>query len=285
MSKFVLLLALGTLGGLLLWRVMSPSAEVVPKVETAKVVQPETSPVSNPAPAPAPAVEKTPVSPPPVAAPEPATPEPEPQALTEYKGRTIAQTMHWSGAPWLQRQTREEEEAGGKMREQLEIKPGQTVCDMGSGDGYHTLWMASVVGENGSVYAVDIQKEMLEMLQKRAAGRGFKNIKSVVGLPWDPKLPPNSQDLILLVDVYHEFSHPEHMLKAMRAALKEHGRIALVEFRSEDPKVPIKTEHKMSKEQILKELPPNGFKLVKEFDALPWQHLMFFEKADVPASK
>jgi ubiquinone/menaquinone biosynthesis C-methylase UbiE len=207
---------------------------------------------------------------------------PEPLPVTEYQGRKVAQTMHWTGAPWLQRQTREEEENGGLMREQLEIKPGQTVCDLGSGDGYHTLWMASVVGETGKVYAVDIQQEMLDMLQKRAAGRGMMNIISALGKAWDPMLPPSSQDLILLVDVYHEFSHPEPMLLAMRKALKPTGIMALVEFRSEDPKVPIKPEHKMSKEQMLKEIPPMGFKLVKQFDELPWQHMMFFGRDDRP---
>ena len=206
--------------------------------------------------------------------------EKAPPALTTYKGRTIAQTMHWTGAPWLWRKNREEEENGGLMQKQLEVKAGQTVCDLGCGDGYHTLWMASEVGKTGKVYAVDIQKEMLEMLQKRAAGRGFENITTVEGSAWDPKLPDNSQDLILLVDVYHEFSHPEHMLKAMRKALKPEGRIALVEFRAEDPKVPIKEEHKMTKEQILKEFPPMGFKLVKEFNDLPWQHMMFFARDD-----
>lgn len=230
-------------------------------------------------------------SPPPAAAPAktPAAPvaeEKEPPALTTYKGRTIAQTMHWQGAPWLQRREREQEENGGLMREQLDVKPGQTVCDLGSGDGYHTLWMAGVVGETGKVYAVDIQKEMLEMLQKRAEGRGIKNIISALGTPWDPKLPPASQDLILLVDVYHEFSHPEHMLKAMRTALKPDGRMVLVEFRSEDDHVPIKPEHKMSKAQILKEILPMGFKLAKQFDDLPWQHFMSFAKDEAaPAGK
>ena len=207
----------------------------------------------------------------------------DPPALTTYQGRTIAQTMHWKGAPWLQRREREEEEHGGVMRQQLEIKPGQTVCDLGSGDGYHTLWMASVVGETGKVYAVDIQKEMLDMLEKRAAGRGYKNVIPVLGTPWDPKLPPQSQDLILLVDVYHEFSHPEHMLRSMRAALKPTGRMVLVEFRSEDDKVPIKPEHKMSKEQMLKEILPMGFKLAKEFNELPWQHFMSFAKDETIA--
>jgi ubiquinone/menaquinone biosynthesis C-methylase UbiE len=229
--------------------------------------------------------EPTPVPPPPAQPPASVAavePEPEPPAVTEYQGRTVAQTMHWKGAPWLQRQTREEEENGGLMREQLELKPGQTVCDLGSGDGYHTLWMASVVQETGKVYAVDIQPEMLEMLQKRAAGRGLGNIISTIGKAWDPMLPADSQDLILLVDVYHEFSHPEPMLKAMRKALKQSGRMVLVEFRSEDANVPIKPEHKMSKEQMLKEIPPLGFKLVKQFDALPWQHMMFFGRDDAP---
>ncbi len=206
--------------------------------------------------------------------------ESKPPAVKEYKGRMVAQTMHWSGAPWLQRANREEEENGGLMRKQLGLKPGQTVCDMGSGDGYHTLQMAVDVGEKGLVYAVDIQQEMLDFLEKRAGSRGLKNLKLVCGLPWDPKLPPASQDLILLVDVYHEFSHPEQMLKSMRKALKPAGRMVLVEFRAEDPKVPIKPEHKMSKAQILKEIPPMGFKLVKEFDELPWQHMMFFEPAE-----
>ncbi len=225
---------------------------------------------------PAPEAARQQPPPKPVAPPKPETP-PSP-ALNEYQGRTIAQTMHWSGASWLQRSTREEEERGTVMQQQLQIKPGMTVCDMGSGDGYHTLWLATQVTGTGKVYAVDIQQEMLDKLEVRAKARGLHNIVPVRGKPWDPLLPPASQDLILLVDVYHEFSYPEQMLLAIRAALTEHGRLALVECRSEDPDVPIKPEHKMSKEQILKEIPPLGFKLVQEFDELPWQHLMFFER-------
>ena len=108
---------------------------------------------------------------------------------------------------------------------------------------------------------------------------GFGQMRAL-GTPIDPKLPKAGVDLILVVDVYHEFSHPEHMLKAMRAALKPEGRVALAEFRLEDPNVPIKLLHKMSKEQINKELPPNGFKLVEQYDELPWQHVMFFERAE-----
>jgi ubiquinone/menaquinone biosynthesis C-methylase UbiE len=117
---------------------------------------------------------------------------------------------------------------------------------------------------------------MLELLNERADSEGVTNISPILGTLTDPRLPKGKFDLILCVDVYHEFSHPEHMLAAMRRALAPDGLVVLVEFRAEDPKVPIKPEHKMSKKQIMAELPPNGFKLVKEYDKLPWQHLMFF---------
>jgi ubiquinone/menaquinone biosynthesis C-methylase UbiE len=127
---------------------------------------------------------------------------------------------------------------------------------------------------------VDIQPEMLSLLSKRARAAGVDNIEPILGTLIDPKLPSESCDLILLVDVYHEFSHPEHMLKAMQQSLKPDGRLVLVEFRLEDPQVPIKLLHKMSKKQILKELPPNGYKLVDEYEKLPWQHVMFFGRDD-----
>lgn len=199
-------------------------------------------------------------------------------------GRTIAQTMHWSGAGWLIRHEREREEASTLMREKLELKPGMDVCDMGSGNGYHALPMAKEVGPKGKVYCVEIQQQMLDMLQKRAESQGVNNLVSVLGKPWDPMLPENSCDLILMIDVYHEFSYPVQMLAGMRKALKPGGRLVQVEFRSEDETVPIKPEHKMSKAQVTKELTANGFKLVKEFDGLPWQHMMWFEKAELPAS-
>jgi ubiquinone/menaquinone biosynthesis C-methylase UbiE len=199
-----------------------------------------------------------------------------PPALTEYQGRTIAQTMHWQGASWLIRHKRDREEATLQMREQLKLKPGMSVCDMGSGNGYHTIPMAEAVGKDGKVYAVEVQPEMIEMLHKRAAEKGITNIVSIIGEMYDPKLPAASCDMILLVDVYHEFSHPEQMLAGMKKALKPDGVIVMVEFRSEDDSVPIKAEHKMTKAQINKELTSNGFKLVREFDGLPWQHMMFF---------
>ncbi|MDZ4406241.1 class I SAM-dependent methyltransferase [Prosthecobacter sp.] len=203
-----------------------------------------------------------------------------PPALTEYMGRQIAQTMHWKGAEWLMRRVREREEATTKMREELEVKPGMVVCDMGCGNGYHTLPLAEMVGAKGKVFAVDVQPEMIEMLRQNITRKELKNIEPIVGLYYDPKLPPNTCDMILLVDVYHEFSHPVQMLAGMRAALKPDGLLVLVEFRAEDDTVPIKPEHKMSKAQIHKEMNANGFEMKREFDGLPWQHLMFFGKAE-----
>ena len=205
-----------------------------------------------------------------------------PPALTQYKGRQIAQTMHYLGAPWLVRESRQREEDCETLLEVLDLQPGQVVCDMGCGNGFYTLKMAKLVGDQGRVLAVDIQPEMLSLLEKSAEAEKISNIEPVLGTLVDPHLPDESIDLILLVDVYHEFSHPEHMLKAMYKSLKPEGRLALVEFRLEDPEVPIKLLHKMSKKQILKELPPNGFKLVEQFDKLPWQHLMFFQRDDGP---
>lgn len=212
-----------------------------------------------------------------------------PPPAKAYKGREIAQTMHYLGAPWLTRESRDREEDCKTMLAALHVKPGDVVCDLGCGNGFYTLKLAHLVGEKGRVVAVDIQREMLELLKERAAEEKVTNIEPVLGTVIDPKLPADSLDLVLLVDVYHEFSHPEQMLAAIRKSLKPTGRVALVEFRAEDPAVPIKPLHKMSKEQIMKEFPPNGFKLVEQFDKLPWQHLMFFErdavgKKEEPAS-
>jgi len=202
----------------------------------------------------------------------------QPPALTEYKGRVIAQTMHYAGAPWLVRDNREQEERCSLMLTNLGVKRGMNICDMGCGNGFYTLQLAKMVGDRGHLYAVDIQPEMLKLLNERADKQGVKNFSPILGTFTNPRLPQGKIDLILLVDVYHEFSHPEQMLAAMRDSLAPGGLIALVEYRAEDPEVPIKPEHKMTKAQILKELPANGFKLAKEFDGLPWQHLMFFGK-------
>jgi ubiquinone/menaquinone biosynthesis C-methylase UbiE len=202
-----------------------------------------------------------------------------PPARTHYLGREIALTMHYEGAPWLIRESRQREEDCATMLRALALKPGMQVCDMGCGNGFYTLQMAEEVQPHGLVYAVDIQPEMLRLMQARAAEAQIENIRSILGSVVDPKLPDNTFDLILLVDVYHEFSHPEQMLAAIRKALKPAGVAVLVEFREEDPEVPIKPLHKMSQRQIIKEWRPNGFRLVRQFDELPWQHMMFFQRA------
>ena len=200
-----------------------------------------------------------------------------PPALLEYKGREIARTMHWQGAPWLMRKLREEEEKTSEMIKELKLKPGISVADIGSGNGYHTLMMAKIIGEKGQAYAVDIQPEMLIMLEERAKKAGMENIKLIENRFWDADLPEKSVDFVLMADVYHEFSHPQQMLSSIKKSLKEDGVVCLLEFKSEDPKVPIKPEHKMSKAQVIKEMSSNGFVLSRSYDKLPWQHLLFFK--------
>lgn len=200
---------------------------------------------------------------------------PIPPAATHHVGREIAQTMHFSGAPWLVRESRQREEDCRLLLQALDVKAGQTVCDMGCGNGFYTLELARRVGQDGLVYAVDIQPEMLRMLAETAGREGLSNIRPVLGTAIDPRLPPATIDLCLCVDVYHEFSHPEPMLARIRDSLSTDGRLALVEFRGEDPGVPIKPLHKMTKAQIRRELEPAGFQVVREFDRLPWQHVVF----------
>ncbi|MCC6511535.1 MAG: class I SAM-dependent methyltransferase [Pirellulaceae bacterium] len=199
-----------------------------------------------------------------------------PPAKPKYLGRRIAQTMSFHGANWLIRGEREQEERPSQVLPQLGLKPGMTVCDLGCGNGFYSIAMAKIIAP-GNVLAVDIQPEMLHLLKLRATEAGVENIKPLQGTVVDPQLSPSSVDLVLMVDVYHEFSHPEQMLAAIRKSLKPGGLIALLEYREEDPHVPIKPEHKMSKQQILKEYRANGLKLAKQYDELPWQHLMFFE--------
>ena len=202
-----------------------------------------------------------------------------PPTLTHYMGRTIAPTMHFAGAPWLTRETRQWQEDGALLLRQLRVQPGMTVCDMGCGNGFYSLKLARRVGPQGQVLAVDIQPQMLRFLAQQIKESELANIRLLQGTPVDPRLPREAVDLILCVDVYHEFSRPGQMLAAMRAALKADGHLVLVEFRAEDPHVPIKPLHKMSKRQILKELQPHGLRLVRQFDGLPWQHMMFFARA------
>jgi len=184
--------------------------------------------------------------------------------------------MHYTGAPWLVRESRQREEDCRMLLEALAIKPGQTVCDLGCGNGFYTVELARMVGPRGTVYAVDIQPQMLRMLAERAAAEGLRNIRPVLSTPIDPRLPAGELDVVLCVDVYHEFSHPEAMLARIRESLADGGRLVLAEFRGEDPAVPIKPLHKMTKAQVRAELEPAGFLLAREFDRLPWQHLLFW---------
>jgi SAM-dependent methyltransferase len=204
-----------------------------------------------------------------------------PPAPTHHMGREIAQTMHFTGAPWLVRESREREEDCRMLLEALDTRPGQTICDLGCGNGFYTLELARRVGPAGGVWAVDVQPEMLRMLAAHAGAAQLTNIRPVLGTAIDPRLPAGRLDLVLCVDVYHELSHPEPMLARIRESLAPGGRLVLAEFRGEDPAVPIKPLHKMTKAQVRAELEPAGFVLVREFDRLPWQHLLFFEAGPV----
>lgn len=205
--------------------------------------------------------------------------------LDSYMGRPIAQTMHYTGAQWLIRDRREREERCSLMLANLGVKNGMAICDMGCGNGFHTLKLAQMTGPQGYVIGVDVQPQMLMLMRNRMEETGIENVTPVLGSFHNPRLPPKSLDLILLVDVYHEFSHPPQMLAAMRKSLKPGGVIVLVEYRQEDPEVPIKPKHKMSKAQVDKELTANGFTLVKSFDKLPWQHMLFYGIAAVEKSE
>ncbi|MEM7784539.1 MAG: class I SAM-dependent methyltransferase [Planctomycetota bacterium] len=209
-----------------------------------------------------------------------------PKPLQVYMGRPIARTMHYLGAEWLIRDEREREERCSLMLANLGVKPGMTVCDMGCGNGFHSLPIAKLVGDRGAVLGVDVQPEMLGFLRDRMEEEGVENVIPILGSYHNPHLPENDVDLVLMVDVYHEFSHPVEMLQAIRKSLKPNGLVVLVEYREEDPRVPIKPLHKMSKKQVDKEMTENGFKLAKSFDKLPWQHMLFYakdeSKADLP---
>ncbi|MEO8128657.1 MAG: class I SAM-dependent methyltransferase [Bryobacteraceae bacterium] len=193
-------------------------------------------------------------------------------------GRRIAPVMGVSGAEWLERSERDLEEMPETALNAIGIRKGMTVADVGAGVGYFSIRLATRVGPSGKVYANDVQPEMLAMLKQRAAKAKVTNIVAVLGTESDPKLPPKSMDLILLVDVYHEFSQPQLMLQRLRQALKEDGRLVLLEFRKEDPRIPIRTEHKMSVEEVKAELVPEGFRLETVLKDLPRQHILIFRK-------
>jgi ubiquinone/menaquinone biosynthesis C-methylase UbiE len=213
-------------------------------------------------------------------------PKPQEEARRSYLGRVLAEPMSHLGASWLVRPERELEEDASRALEQLQLQVGMKVCDLGCGNGYWTLPISRAVGPGGRVYAVDIQPEMLQQLKARLGRARLRNVEPILGDVDDPRLPADvAMDLVLMVDVYHEFSHPQTMLWAIRNSLAPEGVVALLEYREEDPLVPIKPLHKMSKRQIMREYQENGFKLVREFNDLPWQHLMFFARDDSPLAE
>ena len=195
-----------------------------------------------------------------------------------YMGREIATTMHYTGAPWLVRESRQREEDCRQLLKALDVKPGQVVCDMGCGNGFYTLKLANLCGKEGKVYAVDIQQGMLDRLRQNMAERKLANYEAVLGAADDPRLPAGRIDLALLVDVYHEFSQPQKMLRKIRASLAPDGRMVLLEYRKEDPQVPILPAHKMSVAEVKAEIEPEGFRLEKTLENLPRQHILIFRK-------
>ena len=192
--------------------------------------------------------------------------------------RRIAQVMGAAGADWLVRPEREAEEHPDEALNALRIPKGAVVADIGAGVGYFTWRLAAKVGATGVVYGEDIQQEMLDLLAKNMRDRKITNVRPVLGTIDDPKLPRESLDLVILVDVYHEFSEPEKMLDRIRESLKPNGRLVLLEYRAEDPKVPIRPEHKMTVEQVKAEVLPEGYRFEQSIETLPMQHLIIFRR-------
>jgi SAM-dependent methyltransferase len=194
-----------------------------------------------------------------------------------YMGREIAHVMGYQGMGWLVRPEREEEENTSILLQNMDIKPTDTIADIGAGAGYHVFKMAKLAGRGG-VYAVDIQEEMLAELRRRKTKARVGNVTVVRGSEKSVALPENSVDKVLLVDVYHEFSFPDQMMASIRKALKPDGKVFLIEYRGEDRSVPIKKVHKMTEQQAVLEMQAAGFRLEENVGNLPWQHCMVFVK-------
>jgi len=200
------------------------------------------------------------------------------QGVHPVTGRPYAGVMSADGAPWLTRPEREEEEQPDRALDEIGIAKGSTVADIGAGSGAITWRLSKRVGPAGKVYANDIQPRMLELLSQNMMQRKIANVETVLGTADDPKLPPSSVDLELMIDVYHEFSHPQEMLRHLRESLKPDGRMVLLEYRGEDPSIPILPAHKMTVAMVKAEVEPEGFRLDKTIQALPRQHILIFKK-------
>ena len=195
-----------------------------------------------------------------------------------YMGREIAGVMGWQAAAWLEREEREQEERGDLLLRELGLKAGMTVADIGAGTGYYARRMAPLVGSGGQVLAVDVQPQMIEMLTALAKKAGLTNVKPVLGAVDDVKLQAASIDVAIMVDVYHELEFPFEVMQSIVRALKPNGRVVFVEYRLEDPKVPIKLIHKMSEAQIRKEAAVHDLVYDRTASTLPWQHVVIFRK-------
>jgi len=194
-----------------------------------------------------------------------------------YMDREIAYVMGYEGIGWLERSQREKEENVSKLIQNMGIKSNDTIADIGAGSGYHVFRIAPIANK-GMVYAVDIQTEMLMAIENIKETSKIKNIKTILSSEQNVYLAENSVDKILMVDVYHEFSFPIEMITSIKSALKPKGELFLIEYRAEDPNVPIKRIHKMSEKQAVKEMEAAGFKLKRNINNLPWQHCMVFIK-------
>jgi precorrin-6B methylase 2 len=195
-----------------------------------------------------------------------------------YLGREIAKVMSYHGASWLERPERTQEERPDLVLAALDLKPGMQVADIGAGSGYYSSRLAGRVGPEGTVYAVDVQPEMLDILRLQMKQRKVGNVRPVLGSETDPKLPVGALDLAVMIDVYHEFEYPYEMLAAIVKALKPGGRVVFVEFRGNDPSVPIKAVHTMTEGQVRKEAAVQALEWVKTVGGLPWQHVIVFRK-------
>ena len=195
-------------------------------------------------------------------------------------GRRIAPVMGYQAAEWLERPERVQEEDPDRALNVLNIAKGSSVADVGAGSGYWTVKLSERVGPTGKVFANDLQPQMLDILRSRLSATGISNVTLVQGTVNDPKLPPASVDLELMVDVYHELSQPQAMLRGLRDALKPGGRLVLLEYRKEDPSIPIKFEHKMSVAEAKLEVEHEGFTLAEVDESLPWQHILIFKKRE-----
>jgi ubiquinone/menaquinone biosynthesis C-methylase UbiE len=202
-----------------------------------------------------------------------------PQTVHPVTGRPIAPVMGMSGADWLDREERGREEQPEKALATFDLKPGMSVGDVGAGTGFYSLRIAQRIAPGGVVYANDIQQGMLDRLRANAEAQHIANIETVLGTESDPRLPADKLDLVILVDVYHEFSRPQRMLRGIRESLKPGGRLVLLEYRKEDPTVPIRPEHKMSVAEVKAEVTPEGYQFEKVVDTLPWQHIIYFRKS------